>query len=191
MHILKKIIKVSFIILIILLISFVVYRYYTLKKDGKLEKVFSNFESSSISNESLSTSTPIFNVDEDLEKEEKKESTHGEEYLVEEKNYDGYYNKFNLDTRILLYEGKNHPNAVKEVIDILIQDADDPLYLKPSVIFQNFHDLSTNEITENNLDEYKNVLKTARNSIGGSTCTISFEYNKLKTVINKVIITKN
>ena len=73
---------------------------------------------------------------------------------------------------------------------MLIADADDAMYSKPTVVFENFN-LTTNQITASNLDEYKYVLNSAKNSIGNSTCTFSFEYNKLKTYVNKIIITKN
>ena len=101
-----------------------------------------------------------------------------------------YYNQFNFDNRLLLYEGKQINEATKEAFDILITDADDPMYSKPTVVFRNFN-LTTNEITANNLDEYKYVLNSAKNSIGNSSCTFSFEYNNFKTYVNKVIITKN
>ena len=40
MHFIKKFFKICLIILIIALVAFSVYRYYILKKNGKLEDVF-------------------------------------------------------------------------------------------------------------------------------------------------------
>ena len=74
----------------------------------------------------------------------------------------------------MLYEGKQQSKGVKEAIDLLIKDADDNMYSKPTVIFENFN-LTTNKITADNLDEYKYVLNSAKNNIGNSTCTISFK----------------
>ena len=196
MHFLKKIFKTIFILAIIALIGFVGYRYYKLKKEDKLKDVFGKNEN--IINDSYYDTQALYadgtnNSDSSKEDENSKESdsSSGEKYVVEKQNYDGYYNQFNFDNRLLLYEGKQHSKGTKEAIDILILDADDDLYSKPTVVFENFSGLSTNEITENNIEEYKSVLNAAKNSVGGSSCTFSFEYNKLKTYVNKVIITKN
>ena len=194
MHFIKKFLKNCLIILIIALIVFSVYRYYVLKKDGKLGDVFAKTETTQNDyNIHLENSNNISDSKTSSDKEEKEvkqENTSGEKFVVEEKNYDGYYNQFNFDNRLLLYEGNQISQGVKEAFDILIADADDPMYSKPTIVFKNFN-LTTNEITSNNLDEYKYVLNSAKNSIGNSSCTFSFEYNNLKTYVNKIIITKN
>lgn len=195
MHFIKKFLKACLTILIIALVAFSVYRYYVLKKEGKLEDVFAKTETNQndynlqLENAQNSSNTNK-SFQEDENKEEKQESSNSEKFVVEEKNYDNYYNQFNLDNRILLYEGSQISEGAKEAFNILIEDADDPMYSKPTVVFKNFN-LTTNEITANNLDEYKYVLNSAKNSIGNSSCTFSFEYNKLKTYVNKIIITKN
>ncbi|MBR3614576.1 MAG: hypothetical protein IKL55_05305 [Clostridia bacterium] len=198
MHFLKKFLKVIMILLIISLISFTGYRYYKLKNEGKLESVFAKNENNSkdFSYDSQSAYTENSESNDSNKKEEKnskdnkKESSDGG-YVVEEKNYDGYYNEFNFDARLILYEGKQHNGGTKEAFNILIADASDPLYSKPTIIFENFDGLSTNVINADNLDEYKSVLEVAKNSLGGSGCTFTFGYNKLKTIVNKVTITKN
>lgn len=195
MHFIKKFLKACLTILIIALVAFSVYRYYVLKKEGKLEDVFAKTETNQndynlqLENAQNSSNTNK-SFQEDENKEEKQESSNSEKFVVEEKNYDNYYNQFNLDNRILLYEGNQISEGAKEAFNILIEDADDPMYSKPTVVFENFN-LTTNEITANNLDEYKYVLNSAKNSVGNSTCTFSFEYNNLKTYVNKIIITKN
>ena len=165
-----------------------------MKKEGKLEEVFAKAETNQNDyninvkySESSSDSNKSSKEDENSKKQE---SSNGDKFVVEEKNYDGYYNQFNLDNRILLYEGNQISEASKEAINILIEDADDPMYSKPIIVFENFN-LTTNEITANNLDEYKYVLSSAKNSVENSSCTFSFEYNTLKTYVNKIIITKN
>lgn len=194
MHFIKKFLKFCLTVLIIALIAFSVYRYYVLKKEGKLEDVFAKTETNQndynlqIENSKNSSNTNKSSQEDD--KEEKQESSNSDKFVVEEKNYEGYYNQFNFDNRLLLYEGKQQSQGVKEALDILILDADDPMYSKPTVVFENFN-LTTNQITANNLDEYKYVLNSAKNSVGNSTCTFSFEYNNLKTYVNKIIITKN
>ncbi len=180
MHYIKKFLKSCLILLIIALIAFSVYRYYILKKEGKLGDVFAKTE----------TNQNDYNLQLENSKNNSGSNKSSQEFVVEEKNYDGYYNQFNFDNRLLLYEGKQISQGVKEALDILIEDADDPMYSKPIVVFENFN-LTTNEITANNLDEYKYVLNSAKNSIGNSTCTFKFEYNNLKTYVSKIIITKN
>lgn len=194
MHFLKKFFKMIIIIAIIALIGFTGYRYYKLKKEDKLKDVFAKNEnnlSDSYYDEQASSTVSTTGEDSSQDSQSEENNSSDDKYVVEKQNYDGYYNQFNFDNRLLLYEGKQQSKGVKEALDILILDADDSLYSKPTVVFENFGGLSTNEITSNDLDEYKEVLKAAKNSVGGSSCTISFEYNKLKTYVNKIIITKN
>ena len=194
MHHIKKFFKVLFIIALICLIAFGVYRYQKLKKEGKLEEVFraSNETNSGMNGEeqiigTTGSSSTTSNIDEN-KKSSGKDSSRG--YVVEDKDYDDYYNQFNFDNALLLYEGKQHNKATKEALDILIKDADDPLYSKPIVVFENFN-LSTNKITVSDLNQYKAVLKTAKDQVGSSYCTFTFGYNTLRTVVNKITITKN
>lgn len=194
MHFIKKFLKSCFIALIIALVAFSVYRYYVLKKSGKLDEVFAKSETKqniyNLKYEDTEKSSDTKKSSKEDENKEKQESSNKDKFVVEEKNYDDYYNQFNFDNRLWLYEGKQINEATKEVFDILIEDADNPMYSKPTVVFENFN-LTTNQITANNLDEYKYVLNSAKNSLGDRGCIISFEYNNLKTYINKIIITQN
>lgn len=194
MRYIEKFLKVCLTVLIISLVAFSLYRYYVLKKEEKLKEVFTKSKTNqndySIQLEKKSNEKKISQEDEKKEENEKKESLSSEKFVVEEKNYDNYYNQFNFDNRLVLYEGKQQSEGAKEAFDILIKDVDDPMYSKPTIAFENFN-LTINEITGNNLEEYKYVLESAKNSIGNSYCTFSFEYNKLKTHVNKIIITKN
>ena len=65
------------------------------------------------------------------------------------------------------------------------------MFSKPTIVFKNFSSLKTNTITDANLEEYENVLKAAQNELGkNGCCEFSFEYNNLKTNVNKIVITK-
>lgn len=196
MHHIKKFLKAICILLIIALIGFCGYRYYTLKNAGKLKEIFAKDEN--IINESYygkdysqTSSTDSNKNDENDEKESKKEDSSGEKFVVQEKDYEGMYNKLSFDNRLLLYEGTQYNQGVVEAFDLLIADATDLMFSKPTIVFNNFSNLSTKTITENNLSEYEAVLKTAKNELGNNgTCSFNFEYNKLKTNVNKIIITK-
>ena len=196
MFFLKKIFKTMFIVALIVLVVFCSYRFYKLKNEDKLKEVFARNENTvnEFYNDSQISSSASNNNSSSQKKDEEKETTNKEsnenKYVVEKQNYEGYYNQFNFDNRLLLYEGKQQSKGVKEAIDILILDADDDMYSKPTVIFENFN-LTTNKITVDNLDEYKYVLNSAKNTIGNSTCTISFKYNALRTYVTTVVITKN
>ena len=192
MHFIKKFLKSCLIVLLIALIAFSVYRYYILKKEGKLEEVFAKSETNqkdyNLKLESIKNTSDTKKTSK--EDEDKQDISTGDKFVVEEKNYDNYYNQFNFDNRLLLYEGKQQNQASKEALDILIQDADDPMSSKPTIVFENFN-LTKKEISASNLDEYKYVLNSAKNLLGNSSCTFTLEYNNLKIYVNKIIITKN
>lgn len=194
----KKVFKTIFIILVILGICGIGYRYYQLKEEGKIENLLainktqdyykseysSNIEEKKEDNVENVAKTEITTETEITENEE---ST----FVVEEKDYDGYYYKFNFDNRLLLYEGEQTRASTEMAMDILIEDVDDLMYSKPTVEFRNFRGVSTNEITADNLEQYKNVLYQAKNSLGNGTYTFSFEYGNLNARVEKIIITKN
>lgn len=190
----KKVFKTIVIIVVVLGLTFGGYRYYTLKKEGKLDKVFEKTTSDTEYLDSYGVNSEGTIQKHDVtktEKEETSENSGSEEstFVVERKDYDGYYNKFVLDNTILLYEGSQINEATHELLDILIKDADDTLYSKPTVVLNNFG-LSQNTVTAADLENYKAVLKQAKSALGSSGSNVSFEYNALKTMVNKVIITK-
>ena len=110
MHFIKKFFKICLIILIIALVAFSVYRYYILKKNGKLEDVFAKDESNkngyNLQLENSNDSSDSKTSSENDEKNDKDNSSNSDKFVVEEKNYDDYYNQFNFDNRLLLYEVK-------------------------------------------------------------------------------------
>ena len=194
MHFLKKFFKIVVIILIILLISFVGYRYYELKKSGKLDEVFAKTEDPYKSGvEAFASGETTTKAIDGVKKEktEEKDSSESSEYVLEKKDYEGYYNKFNFDNVLLLYEGEQQSTGAKEALDVLIRDVDDTMYSKPMVVFENFSGLSSNTITYENLDEYRTVLNQAKNSMKNGTYTFTFGYVGFTTTVNKIIITKN
>lgn len=194
----KKVLKTILIILVILALGGICYRYQQLKSEGKIEKVFSINKIPDYYKSEYSSNVQDNQIEENIEesnveKNNSQVTSDSEEstFIVEEKDYDGYYYKFNFDNRLLLYEGVQSSKATGEAIDVLISDVDDLMYSKPTVVFRNFRGLSTNEITANNLDEYKNVLNQAKRSLGSSNYTFSFEYGKFNARVDKIIITKN
>lgn len=195
MHYIKKILKVALIISIILLVVFVGYRFKKLYSEGKFDEVLyrnrrkvtyvNSTDSDELKNKD-SNNTEDDGSDNNSNGDDSSSST-----LQLETPTDEYYNKFNFDNVLLLYEGEQKSNETIEALDRLIQDADDSLYRKPKVVFENFTGLSAYEITPDNIEEYKKVLNEARNTIKDGTYTFSFEYTKLKSIVDKIIITKN
>lgn len=194
-HIIKNILKILLIIVIICGLSFIAYRYKKLKDEGKLEEVFasnskldenldpSTFSDSNLNSNSNSNKNKVSENDE-------KSKTDDRQYIVEEKDYEGYYNKFIFDDVILLYEGNQNSTATLELVDRLIRNVDDSMYSKPTIEFKNITGLSTNKIDQNDFEQYKKVLNEFKSRIGNSKYNISFEYAKFSSMVNKIIIEK-
>lgn len=195
MHKFKKVIKALFIILIIFLLVFVIRRFQRLYSEGKFDEALSKnkkivYVNSTVSYENEKDNNSKDNYS-DSEESQKKNSDSSSSTLQLETPTDEYYNKFNFDNVLLLYEGEQISNATIAALDRLIQDADDSLYRKPKVEFKNFSRLSKNEITPDDIEEYKNVLNEAKNVIQENSIYIfSFEYNKFNSIVDKIIITK-
>lgn len=192
-HIIKKILKILLIIVIICGLIFMAYRYKKLKDEGKLEEVFASngmldkeLDPSTFSDSNSSSNS---NKNKSSENDEKSK-TDDRQYIVEEKDYEGYYNKFIFDDVILLYEGNQNSTATLELVDRLIKNVDDPMYSKPTIEFKNIKGLSTNKIDQNDFEQYKKVLNEFKNIIGNSKYNISFEYAKFSSMVNKIIIEK-
>lgn len=201
-----QIIKKIFIMLLVIAAIFgavvVGKRYKKLKEAGKLDKVF-GIENSSVDGEfgpleyletskKDDTTSKKENNEEKKEVEEVKEESKKDdrEFIVEEKDYEGYYNKFVFDNTILLYEGNQIASATKELVDILIRNVDDPLYSKPTVELRNIAGLTASIVNQNDFEQYKKVLNEFKNKIGNNTYEVSFEYAKFSSAVNKVIITR-
>jgi hypothetical protein len=100
------------------------------------------------------------------------------------------YNTFNFDDRLLLYEGENEKSGVNAVLEILILDADDDFYSKPSITLENFGN-NNSEVIFSNSEEYKSALEEVKNNLEDEAkYNISFGYTALNAVANEVIITK-
>lgn len=194
-HIIKNIFKILLVIAIIIGIGFIGYRYKELKDSGKLEDVFASnkssngeLDSSTFADDTSSTSNS--NNEENEEEESSETKTDDRQFVVQEKNYEGYYNKFIFDNTLLLYEGDQTSSATIELVNRLIQNVDDSMYSKPTVELRNIGGLSANEVNQNNFEQYKQVLNEFKNVIGNSKYNISFEYAKFSSIVNKIIITK-
>ena len=202
-----QVIKKVFMILLIIAAIFgavlVAKRYEDLKDSGKLDKVFNNEKNSDDGEfgplDYLEAKKDNNNNDSKNEMNEKKEESEevvqenkkdDREFIVEEKDYEGYYNKFIFDNTILLYEGNQTGNATRELVDILIKNVDDPMYSKPIVELRNIGGLSANVVNESNFDLYKQVLNQFKKQLGNNTYEVLFEYAKFSSVVNKIIITK-
>ncbi len=195
-----QVIKKIFIMLVIIALIcgaiFVGKRYKELKESGKLAQIFETNKSSNkdefgpveyVEASSNNDENINENESEDTVQENKKDDR---EFIVEEKDYEGYYNKFIFDNTILLYEGKQTGDATRELVDILIKNVDDPMYSKPTVELKNVGGLSSNVVNQNNFEQYKNVLNEFRNQIGNKSYEVSFEYAKFSSIVNKIIIIK-
>lgn len=195
MHRLKKVLKIFFIILLILLSVSAVYRFKRLYAEGKLDKVISKnkkivYINSSNSNEKVKDIN-LNDNSKNSEENAKLNRVSNSSTLQLETPTDEYYNKFNFDNVLLLYEGEQQSAATIAALDRLIQDADDSLYRKPKVEFKNFSRLSRYEITPDNIEEYKQVLNESKKVIQKDSIYIfSFEYNKFNSIVDKIIITK-
>lgn len=96
------------------------------------------------------------------------------------------YDPFTFDDRILLYEGDMNSDSMKKLMDILIEDVESKTYSKVDV------SLDGNDISYSSKENYNSELINYKNSISeNSKYTVKFEYNTIRTVVNKVVITKN
>lgn len=102
------------------------------------------------------------------------------------------YTTITFDDRILLHEGNINSSSMNLLMDALIDDYSNKSFTKTDVQFNNINGLTATSITFDNPDTYITVLNEVKKSISpDSTYTVSFEYNKFKTIVNKVIISKN
>lgn len=194
-HVIKNIFKILLVLAIICGIGFIGYRYKELKDAGKLDDVFTTNNNSneevgpSTFADASSNASSTSSQNEDSEGNEETK-TDDRQFVVQEKDYDGYYNKFIFDNTLLLYEGEQTSTATLEAVNRLIQNVDDPMYSKPTVELRNIGGLSANEINQNDFEQYKQVLNEFKNVMGNSKYNISFEYAKFSSMVNKIIITK-
>lgn len=102
--------------------------------------------------------------------------------LEKKENYD----PFTFDDRILLYEGNINSDSMNKLMDILIEDIESATFSKPDIT------INGADITYSDKDTYSSSLINFKTSISESDdYTVNFEYNSIRTVVNKIIITKN
>lgn len=189
----KKFLKTLGLLILIFVISFSVYKYNKLKKSGSLDDIWSM---SKVKEDVVYTegelADPYKKNDSQTTDERDTQSSGSSEgnFFTEKQNYDDYYNKFNFDNFILLYEGDQHAQESIVLINRLIADADDPLYSKPRLDFVNFNGLTTTKVGPEDLEMYKQVLNQAKADIRGSDCNFTFGYAALNSVVNHITITK-
>lgn len=88
-----------------------------------------------------------------------------------------------FDDRILLYEGNVDAENMIRLMNILIEDIDSKIYSKVDI------NLNEIDISYKDKENYRVVLNNFKNSIKkDSKYFVEFKYNKLKTVVNKIII---
>lgn len=177
----KKIFK--FIWTLILLLLLLVFYFAVIKpayinyKQNKKEVVVDTSgeratSKNKVENETSSSSDSDNNTDDDENK-----------WKLERKED---YDPFTFDDRILLYEGTMTSDSINKLMDILIEDVDSKTYSKVDV------SLDGNDISYSNKENYNSELINYKNSISeNSEYTVKFEYNTIRTVVNKVVITKN
>ena len=189
----KKFMKTMGLFIILVLVSYVGFKYHYLKKEGKLHDVWNQSKTKNdvvyVEGE-LADPYRESNSEKDESDLRQENASSDSNFFTEKQNYDDYYNKFNFDNFLLLYEGDQPAQETIIVINRLIKNIDDSLYSKPMVEFIGFNGLSTNAIGPGNLEEYRLVLNQAKADVKGHNCTIEFGYATLNSVVNKLIITK-
>lgn len=71
-------------------------------------------------------------------------------------------------------------------MNILIEDFNSKTYSKTDIA------LNGDEITYEDKENYSSSLINFKNSISkNARYTVNFEYNKIRSVVNKIVITKN
>lgn len=184
----KKFFKTLFLLLVLLLLGIICYKYQELKKEGRLDEIFASTKKEIVYTNSIDP----YEANKKTSKEEsnKKDDSNENKFVLEKKNYEGHYNEFNFDNVLLLYEGNQSAKNTREALERLIVDADDSLYTKPTVEFRNFDSLSKTKITADNLEEYKSVLNEAKKSIKDEIYNFYFEYSSFNAIVDTIIITK-
>lgn len=176
---LKKIFKfiwtiILFLLILILFFAVIKPAYLDYKKNKKEVVVDTSGERATSKNkdkkEESSKNNKNSNEDEEKWRLEKKEN----------------YDPFTFDDRILLYEGNMNSDSINKLMDVLIEDVESKTYSKVDVSLDGI------DISYSNKDDYNSSLIDYKNSISkDAEYTVKFEYNTIRTIVNKIIITKN
>lgn len=95
-----------------------------------------------------------------------------------------------FDDRILLYVGEMNYDSIKMLADILIEDANSETFSKIDIHFENIK-VSSSDISYSDTENYKHVLNEFKDSLSPKdTYLVELNHNKIKTVVNKIIIKK-
>ena len=108
-------------------------------------------------------------------------------YKEDEDDYT--YNKFNFDDRILFYEGEQYDEAVKTVLDLLIENANETFYDRTAVTATNFGG-NVSISFNGDVSEYQNSLRNLKNAVSSGMYDVSFKYAGIMTFVNEIVITK-
>lgn len=174
---LKKIFKIIWTIIILLLIAIfffgVVRPAYINYKLNKKEVVVDT---------SGERATSKNKIKEELASNNKNRNDDESSWKVEKKDK---YDPFTFDDRILLYEGNLNSDSMEKLMNVLIEDYESKTYSKPNVL------LNGKEITYEDKENYISSLINFKNSISkNAKYIVNFEYNKIRSVVNKIVITK-
>ena len=178
---LKKILKAIIFIILALLIGVILFGYFNFIKD----KYFNKDNKNSLNNVSITQDNNALNNNNnsDSNNSNKNIGSNSEKIDFSNKKYDPE----NFDLSILLYEGEKEGKEVRKMLDRVISNADDNLYSNTSVTFNNYSASYSYEL--DNKDEYKAELENIKNNISdGLKYNISFNYTKLKSHVNEIII---
>lgn len=95
-----------------------------------------------------------------------------------------------FDDRILLYVGEMNSDSTKMLANILIEDIDSETFSKNDIHFENIR-VSSSDISYSDKGNYRLVLDEFKNSISSNdTYLVELNHNKIKTSVNKIVITK-
>ena len=124
----KKFMKTMGLFIILVLVSYVGFKYHYLKKEGKLHDVWNQSKTKNdvvyVEGE-LADPYRESNSEKDESDLRPENASSDSNFFTEKQNYDDYYNKFNFDNFFLLYEGEQHAQETIIVINRLIKNIDD------------------------------------------------------------------
>ncbi len=175
----KKIIKIISTIIIILLILLAYFSIikpaYINYKINKKEVVVDTSGERATSKNKVSEAT--------TNKQNSSENT----FKVEKKEYDSAI----FDDRILLYEGEVDSKLMEAFIKVLIEDTEDNTYSKIDIDINGIEGVTNGTISFDDKEKYISTLNQVKDSISeDKKYVVDFEYNSIRSVVNKIIITQ-
>lgn len=175
----KKIIKTILIIIIILLavlayFSIIKPAYIDYKKNKKEIVVDTSGERATSQNKVPQNTT-------------KNKSSNENTFKVEKKEYDSVI----FDDRILLYEGEIDSKLMEAFVKILIEDTEDNTYSKIDMNINGVEGIASQTISFDDKEQYISTLNKVKDSISeDKKYIVDFEYNSLRSIVNKITITQ-